>query len=100
MYDFDGSNLSHVRGAYAVGAYPRGAAFDSTSERVLASNYDSILVFDVDTFQELDRHRPPSCSYGTLQRVAFSRGDSIAFGSQSCGFDYDSTRIDWFVPGP
>jgi hypothetical protein len=100
MYDFDGSNLANVRGAWAVGAYPRGAAFDASSERVLASNYDSILLFDVDTFQELGRHRPPYCSYGTLGRVAFSRGGRIAFGRQVCGFDDDSTRIEWFVPGP
>ena len=65
-----------------------------------AMTYDSILVFDVDTFEELDRHRPSRCSYGTLRRVEFSRGNAIVFGRQDCGFDNDSTQIDWFVPGP
>jgi hypothetical protein len=100
MFDFDASNLASVRGQWAVGAYPRGAAFDSTTDRVMASNYDSMLIFDVDTFQELKRYRPSYCSYGTLARVEFSRGDDIAFGRQVCGFDRDSTRFEWFVPGP
>ena len=66
----------------------------------LATNRDAMIVFDVETFLELDRHYVVGCVYGTLRRVEFSRGDRLVFGQQLCGSGYSSTRIDWFVPGP
>ncbi|MEZ4292470.1 MAG: hypothetical protein R3E53_18770 [Myxococcota bacterium] len=98
LFDFDASDLAHVRGAYAVGRYPQGAAFDSESRRLLTSNGESLLVFDVERFEELDRHPAPACDYGVGVWVAFSRGDRIAFGRRICGLFGHSARIEWFVP--
>lgn len=98
IFDFDASDLSVVRGEWPVGAYPSGVAFNPTSERVVATNRDDIVVYDVTTFEELASHQPTSCPYGDVRRVTFSRGSEIVFGQQTCGFRDDSSRIHWFVP--
>ena len=98
IFDFDAADLTNVRGAWPIGAYPTGVSFDATSQRVVATNRTSFKVYDTGTFAELGSDTPLRCSYGSVNRVAFSRGGTVAFGQQLCGFDKDATFFHWFVP--
>ena len=54
-------------------------------------------IYGVSGFAQLASHAIPQCDYGQISRVAFSRGGSLAFAKQTCGFRDDVTRYHWFT---
>lgn len=100
LYDFVASDIESHRGQWDTGAYPRGADFDRTSERLLALasggwGTGELFLFDVASHAVLEEFSVPGCSYGGAQGARLSRDGALGFVRQAC-FRNDVTRFHWF----
>jgi hypothetical protein len=99
IFDYSAADLTTVFGEWATGAYPSAAAFSLDSQYLIASDSSAIQVFTIDTHVLLQSQQLAGCSYGDLQKVGISRGSSLIFGLEACGFPGDNvtSNMTWAI---
>ena len=102
IFDFSSDNLNAIYGEWDTNAYPSAAAFDPTGRYLVATNGDSIQVFDVLTHAKIKEYfvSMTNCDYSDLQKVGFSRGGKIVYAFSNCGFNDDHGKLFWAVFEP
>lgn len=97
LSDFDPTNLQTTFGNWKIGAYPTAAMFSADSKRILATNGEKLVLFDVAThavIQEVAKGPQKPC-VGSYSQAALSPGGTLAFAITTCLTEKDTSYISW-----
>ena len=102
IFDFSSDDLTAIYGEWNTGAYPNAAAFDPTGRYLVATNDETIQVFDVLTHVKIREYAIDmgDCGFGYPWRMGFSRGGKIVYGLANCGYSSDHAKLFWAVFAP
>jgi hypothetical protein len=67
-----------------VPAWPKGLAFDEQGTRLAVGSENELRIFEVPSGVALDALTLPSCTHGSIESAAFSRGGALAFAERRC----------------
>ena len=104
LFDLD-AQLDARADLWAVGAYPRAAAFTPDSRHLLVGrdgSPDELVLFSVGGHDRLQAWTvaDASCSYQRLQGVAVSNDGATVYAHLDCGFDRQAGRLFWALLPP
>jgi hypothetical protein len=93
--DWSPEDVRVLLGVVQLDAPGEAVAFGPASQRLAIGTDAALSVWATADYTEVDSLPLPACSYGLTAGVGVSRGGSLAFARQECGYQHTSSTFHW-----